>query len=117
MLKEELKKDFKAFKKRVFKLDTLKVLTDSVYLSLNMILLYINIQNWIKMIIIAFLFVIYSVVKGIFNEIEKEKSKIPTMSKRFTEKHENGAVTIDENRFREAILYLYEVEDKLYGKK
>lgn len=116
-MKSRFKKDFAMFKSRFLTIQTAKIFTNLIYLGLCVGLIPVPIRFEFKMVICPFLFAFYLIVMGIIQEIEKEKNKIPTMSKRFTKKHENGAVTIDEDRFREAILYLYEVEDRLYGKQ
>ena len=56
----------------------------------------------------------FMVIFSIINEVEKEKQSLPRMTKRFTRLSDDGAVVIDENKYREAILYLYELEDRIY---
>ncbi len=116
-MKIKLKRKFDLFKKRFLTIQTAKIFTNIIYLGLCVALIPIPIHFGIKMLILPFLFIIYLMTTGIIQEIEAEKDKLPIMSKRFTEKHDNGAVTIDKDRFKEAILYLYEIEDRIYGKK
>lgn len=116
-MKNELKRKFSLFKKRFLTLQTAKMLTNVIYIGLCIGLMPIPIHYGFKMLLLGGFYLFYMIITGIIKEIEADRKKIPLMSKRFTEKHENGAITIDENRFREAILYLYEIEDKIYGKQ
>lgn len=91
-----------------------KAISVFLFVLINLVVITLNLLFWIKAIIFVVLFLCYLIVNSITAEIEKEKLELPKLTRRFTHKEPNGAVRIDEERIREAILYLYEVEDRLY---
>ena len=90
------------------------MLVNVAYAAGSIVLYFINVSSIVKAVIFIVLFFGYLIITGMIQEIEKEKLALPKLSKRFTRKDVNGAVVVDEPRIREAILYLYEIEDRLY---
>ena len=109
-----IKKYFRRIKRSLCTLKTVKVLVNVAYAAGSIVLYFINVSSIIKSAIFVILFFSYLIVTGMIQEIEKEELKLPKLTKRFTRKDVNGAVVVDEPRIREAILYLYEIEDRLY---
>lgn len=109
-----IKRYFRRIKRFLCTLQTVKVLVNVAYAAGSIAFYFINISSIVKAAIFTVLFFGYLIIVGMIQEIDKEKLALPKLSKRFTRKDTNGAVVVDESRIREAILYLYEVEDKLY---
>ncbi len=109
-----MKNTLKRFKQKYLTLTTLKAVLSLVYIGLNIGTLFVPMDNLFKVVALVGFYLLYLTVTGIIKEVEDEKSKIPVLKQRFTKKAENGSIVIDEKRFREAILYLYEIEDKIY---
>lgn len=109
-----MKKKFRKFKEKYLTLNTLKVAVNLIYVIVSLGIFTIPIHYYFKMLMQSGLFLIYLLVTGIIRSVEEEKDALPTVKNRFTRKAENGSIIIEEKRFREAILYLYEIEDKLY---
>lgn len=109
-----IKKYFKRIKNKLLTLQTLKLVTEIIFVALSELLYFLPITNMIKTLIFGGLFIMFMVIFSIINEVEKEKQSLPRMTKRFTRLSDDGAVVIDENKYREAILYLYELEDRIY---
>ena len=109
-----MKNKFKAFMKKYFTLDMLKFVVNVVFLAAMLILYPIQIKIYFKWIIASCLFLCYLIITEIIKSVQDERKSIPTAKKRFTKRTESGNIIIDETRFKEAILYLYEVQDRLY---
>ena len=64
------------------------------------------------------IFVVYKAVENLLLEINREKQKIVTPTKRFTHKNDDtGAIEVRKQDFQEAILYLYEIENQIALKR
>lgn len=109
-----MKKKFRKFKEKYLTLNTLKVAVNLIYVIVSLGIFTIPIHYYFKMLMQSGLFLMYLIVIEIIRSVEEEKDALPTVKNRFTRKAENGSIIIDEKRFREAILYLYEIEDKIY---
>ena len=108
-----MKKKFRKFKEKYLTLNTLKVAVNLIYVIVSLGIFTIPIHYYFKMLMQSGLFLMYLIIIEIIRSVE-EKDALPTVKNRFTRKAENGSIIVDEKRFREAILYLYEIEDKLY---
>ena len=112
-LKKMIKEYFKKLKDRYWNEKTAKILTNVVFLGLLQFIACLDIKNVVKIIILLFLWVGFVILHEIFIEIEKQAAEIPILSKRFTKKMPDGSVGIKNGEIEQAILYLYEIEEKL----
>lgn len=77
-------------------------------------LLFTDIDNVLKCLAFLVAFLIYKVVENFIDEIIKEKEKVIRPKKRFTYKNEDtGAIEIKNKDIPEAVLFLYEMENKI----
>lgn len=109
-----MKNKLKMFKRKFLTTKTARFVTNLIFLAIAITMCMISLHYVIKIIILVFSFLIYLITVGIIDELEKEKDALPIATERYTKKRPDGSVVLDTNRFQEAILYLYEVEDKLY---
>lgn len=69
-------------------------------------------KNWIIFLVLLFItFVLVSFFHNKFIEKKKEKFK---PKERFTKKHNNGDITIEESKLNQAIIYLSILEDEIW---
>ena len=109
-----MKNKLKSFKRKYLTTKTAKLATNVLFFALTIVLLIFSFNLAIKIIIETVGFLTYIIVLGMVEEFEKEKDALPIVKERFTKKRPDGSIGLDTDRFQEAILYLYEVEDKLY---
>jgi len=77
-------------------------------------LLFTDIDDVLKCLAFLVAFIIYKVADNFIDEIIKEKSKIVTPKRRFTHKNDDtGAIEIRKEDFQQAIIYLYDLENKI----
>ena len=77
-------------------------------------LLFADIDDVLKCLAFLIAFVVYKSVENFIDEIIKEKSKIVRPKRRFTHKNDDtGAIEIRKEDFQQAIIYLYDLENKI----
>ena len=108
-----IKRYFKKLKEKYYNEKTAKFITNIVFLALTEIIIYVNVRNLIKVILFCVLWIGFVILHEIFTEIEKQNAEIPILSKRFTKKLPDGSVAIKDGEIEQAVLYLYEIEEKL----
>ena len=109
-----MKNKLKMLKRKFLTTKTARFITNLIFLAIAITMCMISLHYVIKIIILVFSFLIYLITVCIIDELEKEKDALPIATERYTKKRPDGSVVLDTNRFQEAILYLYEIEDKLY---
>jgi len=108
-----IKRYFKKFFKRYWNEKTAKTITNLVFLALSQVVVCMDVKNIVKIIIFLFLWIGFVILHEIFIEIEKQAAEIPILSKRFTKKLPDGSVAVKDGEIEQAVLYLYEIEEKL----
>ena len=69
-------------------------------------------KNWIIFLVLLFItFVLVSFFHNKFDEKKKQKFK---PKERYTKKHNNGDITIEESKLNQAIIYLSILEDEIW---
>lgn len=109
-----MKNKLKMLKRKFLTTKTARFITNLIFLAIAITMCVISLHYAIKIIVLILSFLIYLVIVGVIDELEKEKDVLPVVKERYTKKRPDGSVVLDTDRFQEAILYLYEVEDKLY---
>ena len=108
-----VKKYFSNLKKKFLSIQTAFVVKEVVNIAGLLVLMLVDFNVVAKVIIFAFLYALHYMVSEIISACVQEKQNIPKLSKRFTKTDEDGAVKIEKEDLQQAILYLYEIEEKL----
>ena len=109
-----IKRYFEKLKTSLFSTKAVRLYVTTVLYIVIGFLVFVDIDVVGKAIMFASCIILLNIVYGMFTEIEKYniQKEIPKAKKRFTKKLNDGRVVIEADKFQEAILFLYEIEEK-----
>lgn len=101
--------------KKIFTMKTLFVLLDLIFVfAVMFMIIFVNADEILKVILFVSTFLVYKVFESLLLEIAKEKQNPIRINRRFTHKNdETGAIEVKKEDFQQAILRLYEFENKI----
>ena len=110
-----LKRYLTRLKNKYCNLKTVDFVVTVLFFVFFLILVLVDEPKMIIVNIYILLFILRQIIEGMLREARNIELSVPQTKVRFTKKLEDGRIVIEQNRYSEAILYLYELEEKLHN--